>query len=374
MQDRLNIHLLLNLRAERQRAHAHARHRAVGDVDRIRTHALGVARPFDLFFGGEGARRVHLDADHELASAQLAQQPCRPDTVLVFHVRRQPHIHLRQFILARHRNSGRVVTGLCGQVGVKRQPHGADVHGRCTTAAAHQARAHPQEIAYVLGKILRAGRIVEPSFHTPREPGVGHGAQRRIRRDLMHHAQRLQHGRRTDRAVDAHHVHASGSQPRDHLVGAFPGQGQPVASEGHRGHDRQVAERLCHLDCRLQFAQVAKRLKEQQVGPSLPQDLDLLLKRLRHSATLHRIFPVDALSNRPHIARNKDRPARHLTHIAHEPHGLEVQLAHLVFQAMLRQPKAVCAKGVAGDHVGPCRRIGLVDAGHPAGPVNHQLL
>ncbi|MEZ4637466.1 MAG: hypothetical protein R2873_18875 [Caldilineaceae bacterium] len=52
------------------------RHGAVGHVDGVGAHALGVASAFDLLLRVEAARRVHFDADHELAGIELLEQLC----------------------------------------------------------------------------------------------------------------------------------------------------------------------------------------------------------------------------------------------------------------------------------------------------------
>ena len=74
MEHRFNLHLLLNLDTKRQGTHADPCRGAIRDIDRIGTDGFGMACALKLFLRHKATRRVHLNADHKFAIAQLLQQ------------------------------------------------------------------------------------------------------------------------------------------------------------------------------------------------------------------------------------------------------------------------------------------------------------
>ena len=73
--DRLEVQPLQNQPRQRQAAHAHARHRAIGDVDELDALALQVRRAIQNLLRIQPLRRVKLRADDEAPGLQRAPQP-----------------------------------------------------------------------------------------------------------------------------------------------------------------------------------------------------------------------------------------------------------------------------------------------------------
>ena len=60
---------------QRQTAHAHARHRAIGDVDELDALALQIRGAIEDLLRVQPLRRVKLHADDEAPGLQRAPQP-----------------------------------------------------------------------------------------------------------------------------------------------------------------------------------------------------------------------------------------------------------------------------------------------------------
>ena len=71
---RLDADPLLAQRREGDAAHAHPRHRAVADVDAVDARRFQQRRALQHLVRVDAARRIDLDADDELARANLARQ------------------------------------------------------------------------------------------------------------------------------------------------------------------------------------------------------------------------------------------------------------------------------------------------------------
>ena len=74
MQYGLDADLLLDQYAEGEGAHPHARHRAIGDVDRIRAVLLRDPRAVEHLGRAEATRGIDFDADHKLPRFDSLQQ------------------------------------------------------------------------------------------------------------------------------------------------------------------------------------------------------------------------------------------------------------------------------------------------------------
>ncbi len=209
VEDGLDVHLLLDHGAEGQRAHAHPGHGAVGHVDGVRAHQLGVASALDLFLGREAPGRVHLHGDRKVAGVQLLQQARGPLLVVRGDVCAAADPHFGQGF--GHVGPGAGRAGLALGRGVQSLAHGAQVHGRGAATAADQPGPTFQETLDRFAKILRAGRIVETSLHPGGETGVGLDAQGKLAAGRVELAQGLLQRGRADGAVGPDHIHAQGA-------------------------------------------------------------------------------------------------------------------------------------------------------------------
>jgi hypothetical protein len=127
------------------------------------------------------------------------------------------------------------------------------------------------------------------------------------------------------------------------------------------------------LQGNFQFSQVAKGFKEQKIRAGFPQNGDLFTENLACFGGTDQALRLETFAQRANIPSNKDGAACHLTHIAHQAHGLEVELAHMVGQPMISQPYAVSAEAMALDHICPSRGVGLMNFRHPARVSDDQL-
>ncbi len=311
---------------------------------------------------------IHLHADHELPGAQLAQQFGRlllaGDAVVALG-------HDRQFFDCCH---GRRLDAAPGQVLVQRRAHGADVHGRGAAAAAQQAGAVVQEAARLAGEVFRAGWVIEAPFHPLRETGVGHDAHAEFGRVGVERLQRAQHGRRADGAVHAHQVGPGSLKLRRSHVRRDAVVGQAVLGKGKRGDDGQVAHLARHLHGERQLVQFDKGLEEQQIGAGFPQHADLFAEGLARLLLGEMPVRHEALAQRTDIAGDEDGATAHLAHIAHQLHGAEIEVAHLVGQAIGGQAHPVGAEGVRLDHVGAGVGVGEVDFADRGRSRQHKIL
>ena len=73
--DRLEAERLLQQPRQREATHAHARHRAVGDVDELDAQTAQILRAVEHLARVQSLRRIQLDADDEAPGLQLAPQP-----------------------------------------------------------------------------------------------------------------------------------------------------------------------------------------------------------------------------------------------------------------------------------------------------------
>ena len=176
------------------------------------------------------ARRIDLDADHELGAQQLQQPGLRSRGGRRGRRRRRlDHLHLG----ARRQAFGRCPGG-------ESFAHGADVRGRGAAAAADDAHAELERARREFPEVLGAREVDVAAFDELRQPGVRHHGHRRVAGRLHHLLQHLEARLRADAAVDAHHVRAGRAQRRDRLGGRVPVQRLAVQPEGHLGDHRHV--------------------------------------------------------------------------------------------------------------------------------------
>ena len=181
----------------------------------------------------------------------------------------------------------------------------------------------------VLGEVLRRRGVDEAAVEEARQAGVRHRgeAHRRLR---GHRFDDLERGLRAEAAVDARDVGAErGGDVRD-FVRRLAAHCAAVALERHLRDDRQVA-RLLHGEHRLaQLGEVGERLEDEQIDAALEQRLDLLAERRAH------LLRPDVADGREHAAGradragDEDRMAADLARVAGEARGAEVDLAHAI--------------------------------------------
>ena len=368
--NRLDAHAQLNLHAEGEGAHAHARHGAVGHIDGVGANALGILGAFNLLLRRKCTRWIHLHADDELAGAQLAQQ-------------RRGLVHIGRAIIRRRGTAGQrhglvhLYPHGCDVIGfehyVKRGAHFSNVHGCGAAAASHQACTLLQEGRHEACKVSGAGGIHKAPLYALGEAGVGHGDEVCARHGGMQRLHRLEERRGSHCAVGADDVGPCRGQPVCRIGGRVAVGGVAILRIGKRRDDGQIAEAARRSDGDLNLLERSKGLKEEQVGPRFPKYADLLAEDGVGLRARQRAVGCKALAQRPHVARDKERAPGHLAHVAHQLDGLEVEFAHGVAEAKCGQPGAVGAKGVRLDHIGAGAGIGLVNLADPAGAREHQL-
>ena len=101
-----------------------------------------------------------------------------------------------------------------------------------------------QEARHRLGEVRRPGGVDELALDARRQAGVGHDRARRPVGSAPICVERVEADLGPDAAVDADGVDAgarSALSPR--IAGVVPSMATQLLAEGHRGEDRQVAER-----------------------------------------------------------------------------------------------------------------------------------
>ena len=156
--------------------------------------------------------------------------------------------------------------------------------------------------------------------------------------------------------------------------GGSPRVRAAVALERQLRDDRQVARRLDRQDRLAQLGDVRERLEDQQVDAAFEQRLRLLADRRAHLPGPHVAGRRQHAPGRPDGARDEHRVAVDLARVARQPRRLEVDVAHLRFQPVPRQPEAVRAERVRLDDVRARRDVVLVHAPHEVRLVEHQRL
>ncbi len=251
--------------AHRPGAHAHARHRAVGDVDHVRAGFRQQAGAGQELVGGETARRVHLDGDDELA-LRRASAPARSS------LRRRPARALALRALpgqARWRDSqpsgmlssARRMAAMCCGV-VPQQPPTR------LAPASQKARAYSPKYSGLAGYMMRP-----PTCSG--QPALGMTEKRASGAAWRIWLQDAADLRRPAGAVDADHVRAR-SRPGTgrRSAGAVAQQGAVVAGEGHaRPPPAGRRPGAAALDGLADLVQVAEGFDDQQVSASLDQGL-----------------------------------------------------------------------------------------------------
>ncbi len=345
--------------ADGPRAHPHARHRAVGDVERV---GAGLGQHLgrrQQTVGRKPARRIDFDRDDEIAPLQPLRQPRRR----LGHLRRQ---RVRRF--AHRDNPGRV-----GLRRIQGLAHGGDVVGRRTAAAADDGCAHGAEEAGVLPEVIRRGGIHDPAAESFGPAGVGHHGQRPAGRARLHLLEDPQQLGRPAGAVGADDVGAGDRQRRRHLGRAVAQQAAIVAGVGHRGQDRQIAHLARRFHGQDQLAQVGVGLEDQQVDSGIDQGGN------RAPVGGDRLFRADASvrrqsdAERAEAAADPHRLAR-LDGLTRQADGGPDDLLQAVLQAVRRQLVRVGPEGVRLEDFGAGPQVAKMDVDHELGPGAAQVV
>ena len=295
---------------------------------RVGAERLQVRRAFERLARIEAARRVQLDADDELAGRELLAQRARAfASVLARRGHRRPYDD--RTISRDGVRRRRVARPRAVPLARQHLAHRRRVLRRRAAAAADDVRARLDELARVLGEVLRRRRVDEAAVdELAAGPAFGI-AESRI--DVL--AAICSITSSADCGPRLQLMPAT-SAPSDDAMFATSSGGSPpmraaVALERHLRDDRQVAALLHGEDRLAQLGDVRERLEDDQVDAAFEQRLRLLADRRAH------LLRPDVADRREHAAGRADGAgdehgvAVDLAGVAGQPRGLEVDVAHL---------------------------------------------
>ena len=221
-------------------------------------------------------------------------------------------------------------------------------------------------------------------------PGVGIRADARAG-DAGEVGQERAHLAGAQRAVDADRVRPRVRDRHPEGLDRLAGQGASAAvGDRDRDHDgHPVAPRLEHLfdghQRGLRVERVEDRLDQQQVAAAVEQPARLLrvgvLHLLEGDGPERRVVHVRRQGERPvggaDGARHEPRAVRRLRRprpcrVAREARGLDVDVVHHVFEAVVGLGNRGAVEGARLDDVGPSLEIRVVDAADDVGPRQHE--
>ena len=226
------------------------------------------------------------------------------------------------------------------------------------TTAANEGDACLEERRGIIAKIGRRCRVEDaPALDMLRPTGVGHGRKPQLWRGFAHLLDQAQNLRGAAAAVYAGYVYVQLGETAGHVGGRIAQYGHVVAGEGdlrYKGHVGRYAAR-CANGC-LHFAEIAQGLDDDQIDPlyvvGIDQSGNLFgegLDGLGHADPAQRRHMHPKRTDR---ARQQHRAEAAGDGAAGHRHGSAIDGAHLLFQPVFGQLKAVGAEAVRLQDVG----------------------
>jgi hypothetical protein len=234
------------------------------------------------------------------------------------------------------------------------------VLGRGAAAAAHGARRGGDEAARVGGHVFRRAQIDVAPFDIARLAGIRLGRQTQARH-LGDPLDRVQHRRRSDRAVDANQVGAAPLQFGREPFRRRAVERAAVLLRAHLRHDGQVAHAPDGVDCRPDLVQVAERLEHEQVDTALDEGPRLFAEELARFVDAGLAPGLDADAERPDGPGDVGAIAGRL---ACDPGAFFVDGRHLVGETERAELHPVGAERVGLDDVRAGAHVFPVHARH----------
>jgi hypothetical protein len=238
-----------------------------------------------------------------------------------------------------------------------------DVIRRGAAAPTHETRARLDEAPRIAGHVLGAREIDLAVADLAGHTGIGLRGERPVR-DRGHALDRVEHGRRTDRAVESDHVGAEVREPaRQRLHIGAVGGGAGLADR-HLGDHGERAPGPDGAQCRGQFIDVGERLEDETVHGAGQKSIDLAPEERLRLLAGGGSERLDADAERPDGA---DHAPPLAGGVARQPRRRGVDDLRVRVEPEARQLHRIGTEGVGLQDVGAGRGIRFVDLADQVG-------
>ena len=228
---------------------------------------------------------------------------------------------------------------------------------RRAAAPANHPGPFPDDFRHLGGKIRRGNVVDGLAVHNHRQPGV-RADQDGNRAAVLQLVHQRQHLFRAEPAVEAEGIHPQPFQHRHCRRNIGAGQQPAPFVKDHRHKNRQGTALLDRQDRRFDLADVAHRLDDDAVGPSLRPGPDRLFKGADRCLKVQVPHRLEQFAGGADVQRHEDRPPGLISGLPRQFYPCRRQFRRLIVPAHF-QP--VGAKGVGGDKIGAGRDIVPVD-------------
>ena len=238
--------------------------------------------------------------------------------------------------------------------------HCTDVFRFRSATTTYKANSGGNEFARIAGHVFGRTKINVPTFHTARHSGVRLGRERKIRYG-SESLQRIQHGDRSDRAIASHDVRTPLGKAC--AIGLRQGTVEAVALvvNGDLRNNRNPRIDFARgKNCLMQFFEIAKSLKDEQINSGLNLRRYLLYEGRARFVECQLSERFDANPKGPDGAGDKNVCAG--AGFLCQANSRAIDLRHVISAAVPGEPKQIRAKGVCLNDLSTGFYVIFVDA------------